>query len=194
MILRPAVSEDIPGIVALERTPGAQQFVGQWSEERHRATLRGGDARYLLSESPIIQPLTDESGVNKSGTGEAGVNEKRRGILQAYVILRGLSEDSGAIELKRIVVAVPERGLGRRILREVIRMAFEDFHTHRLFLDVYEDNARARHLYESLGFVYEGTMRDAARRGDRYCNLRLMSMLEEEYTKNREGRLGQDRT
>jgi len=166
MILRPAVSEDIPRIVALERTPGAQQFVGQWSEERHRAALRGSDARYLLSESEI---------------GETGVNEKSPGTLQAYVILRGLSEDSDAIELKRIVVAAPERGLGRRILSEVIRMAFEDFHTHRLFLDVYEDNARARHLYESLGFVYEGTMRDAARRGETYCNLRLMSMLEEEY-------------
>jgi ribosomal protein S18 acetylase RimI-like enzyme len=168
MILRPAVSEDIPRIVAMERTPGARQFVGQWSEERHRAVLRGGDARYLLSESVV--------------------NETAPGTLEAYVILRGLSEDSGAIELKRIVVAVPERGLGRRILSEVIRMAFEDFHTHRLFLDVYEDNARARHLYESLGFVYEGTMRDAARRGETYCNLYLMSMLEEEYKKNREQR------
>ena len=185
MILRPAVSEDIPRIVALERTPGAQQFVGQWSEERHRAALRGGDARYLLSESPL-----NPSSINKSGIGETVANEKGPGILEAYVILRGLSEDSGALELKRIVVAAPERGLGRRILSEVIRMAFEDFHTHRLFLDVYEDDARARHLYESLGFMYEGTMRDAARRGETYCNLCLMSMLEEEYEKNREQRTG----
>jgi RimJ/RimL family protein N-acetyltransferase len=175
MILRPAVSEDIPRIVALERTPGAQQFVGQWSEERHRAALRSGNARYLLKESPIIKSFSE------SGISETGVNEKAPETLEAYVILRGLSEDSGALELKRIVVAAPERGLGRRILSEVIRMAFEDFHTHRLFLDVYEDNVRARHLYESLGFVYEGTMRDAARRGESYCNLRLMSMLEEEY-------------
>ena len=98
--------------------------------------------------------------------------------------------------MKRIVVAAPERGLGRKILSEIIRMAFEEFHAHRLFLDVYEDNARARHLYESLGFVYEGTMRDAARRGETYCNLRLMSMLDEEYEKtgNREQGLGKDRT
>lgn len=56
--------------------------------------------------------------------------------MQAYVILRGLGEDNRAIELKRIVVAVPEKGLGRRILTETIRMVFEDLHAHRLFLDV----------------------------------------------------------
>ena len=163
MLLRPAVPADIPHIVALERTPGARQFVGQWTEERHRATFAGADARYFVTAS--------------------GPDE-----LQAYVILRGLSEESGAIELKRIVVANPERGLGRRILAEVIRTAFEEFHTHRLFLDVYEDNARARHLYESLGFVYEGTMRDAARRRETYCDLRLMSMLENEYRDRNPGR------
>ena len=156
MLLRLAVTADIPRIVALERTPGARQFVGQWTEERHRATLAGADARYLVSESDS-------------------------GALLAYVILRGLSEESGAIELKRVVVAEPMRGLGRRVLIDVIRMVFEDFHAHRLFLDVYEDNVRARHLYESLGFVYEGKMRDATRRDETYCDLRLMSMLESEY-------------
>lgn len=156
MLLRLAVTADIPRIVALERTPGARQFVGQWAEERHRATLAGADARYLVSESDS-------------------------GALLAYVILRGLSEESGAIELKRVVVAEPMRGLGRRVLIDVIRMVFEDFHAHRLFLDVYEDNVRARHLYESLGFVYEGKMRDATRRDETYCDLRLMSMLENEY-------------
>lgn len=156
MLLQHAITDDIPAILALERMTFARQFVGQWSEQRHRTTLTGGDARYLVC---------------KSGSGG----------LQAYVILRGLSEDNRAIELKRIVVAAPERGLGRKILTEVIRMAFEELDAHRLFLDVYEDNARARHLYESLGFVYEGALRDAARRGDAWFDLRLMSMLESEY-------------
>ena len=71
--------------------------------------------------------------------------------------------------------------MGRRILTEVIRMAFEELGAHRLFLDVYEDNSRARHLYESLGFVYEGAMRQAAHRDGAWFDLRLMSMLEDEY-------------
>jgi diamine N-acetyltransferase len=157
MILRQATPADIPAIVAIERTPFAREFVGQWSEERHRATLTGGDARYYVSETEW-------------------------GEIQGYVILRGINEDSRAIELKRIVVAVPERGLGRSMLKEVMRIAFRDFGAHRLFLDVFEDNARARHLYESLGFQYEGIMREAAQLDGHWCNLRLMSILESEFS------------
>src|SRR6266568_8580269 len=109
MPLRPAVPADIPRIVALERTPHGRNFVGQWSEERHLATLTGGDARYFVSET-------------------------ESGELQAYAILRGLSEESGSIELKRVVVSTPERGLGRKILEELISIAFDGFHAHRLFL------------------------------------------------------------
>jgi len=156
MLLRLATPDDIPAILALERTPMAREFVGQWSEERHRTTLAGGDARYFVSETEWAE-------------------------VQAYAILRGLLETSRAIELKRIVVAVPERGLGRRLLKELMRIAFRELGAHRLFLDVYEDNARARHLYEGLGFQYEGIMRDAAWREDHWCNLRLMSILESEY-------------
>jgi diamine N-acetyltransferase len=156
MLLRLATLDDIPAVVALERTPLAREFVGQWSEKRHHATLTGGDARYYVTETEW-------------------------GEVQAYAILRGINEDSRAIEVKRIVVAIPGQGLGRRILQELMRIAFRDLGAHRLFLDVFEDNARARHLYETLGFQLEGVMREAAHRNDHWCNLHLMSVLESEY-------------
>jgi len=140
----------------MERLVGVRDFVGQWSEERHLRTLASEDARYFVSESAP-------------------------GELQAYTILRGIGEASRSIELKRVVVAVPGRGLGRRILKELMRIAFEDFQAHRLFLDVFDDNARARHVYESLGFVYEGIMREAGERGEQFISLHLMSMLDREY-------------
>ena len=151
MLLRIATPNDIPAILALERTPFAREFVGQWSEDRHRATLTSVDARYY-------------------------VNETDWGEVQAYAILRGLQEESRAIELKRIVI-----GLGRKILTDLARIAFCELGAHRFFLDVFEDNARARHLYESLGFQYEGVMREAAHRHDRRWDLHLMSILESEY-------------
>lgn len=155
MPLRLAATSDIPAIVTLEGNPVARQFVGQWGEDRHRTTMSGSDARYYVHENG--------------------------GTIDAYVILRGLGEDSRSIELKRVVVAVPERGLGRHILTDIIRIAFSELGAHRLYLDVFEDNVRARHLYESLGFKYEGVMRQAAHRDGRWFDLHLMSMLESEY-------------
>lgn len=156
MLLRLATPTDISSIIALERAPFAREFVGQWSEDRHRSALASPDARYYVSETEW-------------------------GEIQAYAFLLGILEDSRSIELKRIAVAVPERGLGRRIVAELMRIAFSELHAHRLFLDVYDDNARARHLYESLGFQYEGLMREASYRDGRWCNMHLMSMLESEY-------------
>jgi diamine N-acetyltransferase len=155
-LLRPAVAADVPQISAMERLVGVRDFVGQWSEERHLRTLASDDARYFVSESAP-------------------------GALQAYAILRGIGDASRSIELKRVVVAAPGRGLGRRILKELMRIAFEDLHAHRMFLDVFEDNTRARHVYESLGFVYEGIMREAGERGEQFISLHLMSMLDREY-------------
>jgi RimJ/RimL family protein N-acetyltransferase len=157
MLLRTATTADLAAIVALERTPMARQFVGQWSEERHHTTMTGGDARYYVSETDW-------------------------GELDAYAILRGLQENSRAIELKRIVVAVPERGLGRQMLQELIRIVFRELQAHRFYLDVFDHNTRARHLYESLGFRYEGVMREAANLDGQWCDLHLMSMLESEYS------------
>ncbi len=156
MILRPAAPSDIPEILAIERLPQSAQYVGQWSEDRHRATLSSPDARYYVVDADS-------------------------GSLAAYAILRGFAESSNSIELKRIAVRSIERGLGRKLLAELLRIVFEDFHAHRFFLDVFEFNARARHLYESLGFVYEGTLREAALVNGVYHSLRLMSILDREY-------------
>ena len=104
------------------------------------------------------------------------VSQAESGELQAFAILRGLAESSRAIELKRIAVATLGQGLGRKILQELMRTTFEEFGAHRMWLDVFDDNARARHLYESLGFVYEGVLREAACRDGEFVSLRLMSL------------------
>jgi diamine N-acetyltransferase len=164
MLLRPATPNDIPAILALERLPASAQFVGQWNDERHRATLASPDARYFVSQAECGQ-------ANPSATVE----------LRAFAILRGLAETSGAIELKRLVVHPPGQGLGRQILAELIGIAFNQFHAHRFFLDVFDDNLHARHLYQSFGFIEEGLLREAALRDGQYCSLRLMSLLDREY-------------
>jgi RimJ/RimL family protein N-acetyltransferase len=48
-------------------------------------------------------------------------------------------------------------------------------------LPVLSINPRAFALYESLGFVKEGRLRDAHVDGARYCDVILMAMLEDDF-------------
>jgi len=55
------------------------------------------------------------------------------------------------------------------------------FNAHRLWLDVKSKNARARHLYQSEGFVEEGVMRECLLEDGHFESLVLMSMLRQEF-------------
>jgi diamine N-acetyltransferase len=156
MLLRAAVPADLPQIMALERLPESRRYVGQWAEDHHARAMAGPDARYF-------------------------VHEDEAGQIAAYVILLGFEEGPASIEFKRFVVAQPGRGLGRGLLSEVLRLVFNEFGAHRFFLDVVEDNLRARHLYESFGFTQEGVMREATQRDGEWLSLVLMSILNREY-------------
>lgn len=77
------------------------------------------------------------------------------------------------------------RGYGREAIFEVLKFAFgepdDGLGLHRVGLDVLAINPRAAMLYESLGFREEGRLRDAGRDGEGYCDLIVMSILEDEF-------------
>ncbi|HEY1427657.1 MAG TPA: GNAT family protein, partial [Caulobacteraceae bacterium] len=98
-----------------------------------------------------------------------------------YAILAGLTSPNRAVELVRVALAQTGTGRGRDCVRLLLAEAFDVLGAHRFHLDLFEDNARAEHLYLSLGFRIEGLLRDAERRGERYRSLKLMAILEDEY-------------
>ena len=63
----------------------------------------------------------------------------------------------------------------------ILKKAFEEIGLQRVYLDVLEDNYRAIRMYERAGFVYEGTQRRALILNGQYRNLRLYSVLKEEF-------------
>lgn len=69
------------------------------------------------------------------------------------------------------------RGVGRALLAAVVDLADHWLGLRRLELQVYTDNARAIHLYEQVGFVIEGTLRDFAFRGGAYVDAHSMARL-----------------
>jgi RimJ/RimL family protein N-acetyltransferase len=71
-------------------------------------------------------------------------------------------------------------GYGTDTMRTVCRFGFEMMNLHRIALDVYDDNARARHVYEKVGFKVEGCRRQAFYKYGRYWDVIMMGLLEGE--------------
>ena len=154
--LRPATEQDLATILTLERTPAFHTMVGIWPEQEHRRAMRDPDVQYSMI-------------VNATGATEG------------FAILRGLASPHRSIELKRFVVGAPGKGIGQRALRAIIDHAFRTLHAHRLWLDVFESNARALHIYRKAGFQQEGVLREAIYRDGEFHTLLLLSILDREY-------------
>jgi len=73
------------------------------------------------------------------------------------------------------------KGLGTEALRLFLGHAFGELGLHRVELHVLEHNAAARRSYVKAGFTEEGTARDSAWIGGRFCSHVRMSILENEY-------------
>ncbi|TVP68658.1 MAG: N-acetyltransferase [Leptolyngbya sp. LCM1.Bin17] len=153
--LRPTQIADLPFVIAAERHANNLAYVGQWSYDRHCTAIASADEAHWIIE------YTDKP--------------------VGYAILLGLTNDSRNLHLKRIVVADKGKGYGRAALRQIKDLAFETYQAHRFWLDVKAYNPKARHLYESEGFILEGCLREALKTEDGYHSLYLMAMLRSEY-------------
>ena len=69
------------------------------------------------------------------------------------------------------------RGVGKALLKACVEMADNWLNLTRLELEVYTDNAAAIRLYESFGFMHEGTKRQDAFRDGRYVDSHIMARL-----------------
>ncbi|MBZ6076009.1 GNAT family N-acetyltransferase [Microvirga puerhi] len=69
------------------------------------------------------------------------------------------------------------RGIGSRMLREILAMADDWLGLKRVELTVYTDNSPAISLYERAGFEHEGTHKAYAFRQGRYVDAYAMARL-----------------
>jgi [ribosomal protein S5]-alanine N-acetyltransferase len=63
----------------------------------------------------------------------------------------------------------------------IVNYGFKQLAMHRIYLNVYSHNNRAKRAYEKLGFVHEGIMRESYFRDGRYYDSLIMAILESEW-------------
>jgi RimJ/RimL family protein N-acetyltransferase len=66
-------------------------------------------------------------------------------------------------------------------MRLLLRHGFETLNLNRIFLRVYSHNPRAIHVYQKVGFVEEGILRQAHFHNGDYKDVHIMSVLRSEW-------------
>ncbi len=69
------------------------------------------------------------------------------------------------------------KAYGTEAARLAVDYGLHTLNLHRIELEVYDFNPRARHVYEKIGFVVEGVRRDALLWDGEYHDAILMSIL-----------------
>ena len=149
-------------MLRMEETAARQGFVLPWTHEQHAQASKDSAWAHRM----IVAPA--------------------HSIPVGYLILAGLTNPHRSIEFTRLVVEEKRKGYGRAAIRLVKAFAFDRVGAHRLWLDVFEGNRRARSLYESEGFVAEGTLRECVLRDGRFDSLAVLSLLETAYRRLKE--------
>jgi RimJ/RimL family protein N-acetyltransferase len=73
------------------------------------------------------------------------------------------------------------KGIGQQMIKEVLFIAFNELHLHRVTLGVFDFNTSAIACYEKAGFSKEVLLRDFRENGEEYWSLWEMSILEGEW-------------
>lgn len=73
------------------------------------------------------------------------------------------------------------QGYAQNTINKVLKLAFEQYNLHKVWLLVFEDNKKVRHIYEKCGFKVEGFLRDEYFHKGSYHTMVRMSILEKEY-------------
>jgi len=154
--LAPAGPDDIPYVAALEGRADYARFMRVESAAEHLRRMRDRDFRYFRIEA---------------GDGK----------IVGFLVLEGLALGEGALRLRRIVVEAPGGGVGRMAMQALCAHVFDELGAERFWLHVFEDNLRARHVYERFGFRATGRTRVTDRRDGTTMALLEMELWAKEY-------------
>lgn len=201
--LRPTTIADLDFVTRVEQSEQHRATIGLWTRPDHEAAIAAPSMAHFMIERPVIEDPVIASPVTEFQTSQrlahqASVVQPAKPKTQSvgYLILDDISDPHNNIQIRRIVVTEKGQGYGRQSLRLAKKLVFETYGAYRLWLDVKPYNSRAKSLYESEGFVVEGTLRDCVQlneshdlyrdQGQRRASLTIMSLLRPEYETSKE--------
>ena len=113
------------------------------------------------------------------------IEENNSKKIIGHIALNNIDFKNCSATLSKVLVGDPQmrgQGLGPKIIKKLLKKAFEDLGLHRIELGVFAFNKSAIKSYKKIGFIKEGEKRDFRKLNGEYYNLWQMSMLESEWS------------
>lgn len=151
------------------------------------------EAMRLTGSHPRPEPLSREfmrewyaTRADHDDRLDLAVVDRATGLFAGEVVLNDLHRANESCNFRILLCgdANRGRGLGTEATRLILGHAFESVGLHRVDLEVYEFNPRARRVYEKVGFVFEGTRRDALHWEGEWIDAHVMSILAPEWAQH----------
>jgi RimJ/RimL family protein N-acetyltransferase len=165
VLLRPVTAADAAGLFDID--PESRRLTG--------STSRDEDPDWTLAN---LEQWYGTRGEHDDRI-DLSIIERATGDWAGEVVLNDLNVRNQSCGF-RILLQGPRfygRGLGTEATRLVVDYAFGVVGVHRIQLEVYAFNPRARHVYEKIGFVHEGTEREALRSDGEWVDCHVLGML-----------------
>ncbi len=159
--------------------PSDAEALWRWNHDPD--VFRWMQENYPQSLAQVRKRL-EERATNAYGEVLLGIQVREGGELIGLVRLRDAEPETGCAELDIYIgeKAYWGRGHATDAMRTVCRYGFDKMRLHKISLTVATENHPARHVYEKVGFVEEGRLRQVFRRDGRWYDMFTMGLLEGE--------------
>jgi RimJ/RimL family protein N-acetyltransferase len=181
VVLRPFSDGDLPALRAAVSDPEGRLLTGSVHDPAAaRAPLTPDEERILSDWYATRGDQADRL--------DLAVTDQATGECVGEAVLNQWDPANQSCNFR--ILLGPEgrgRGLGTEATRLIVGYGLERLGLHRISLEVYAFNPRARRIYEKAGFRAEGVLRESLRYNGSWIDATAMSVLASEWAAARDG-------
>jgi len=143
----------------------------------------GSQFRFPLTKHKLDWYIKDTNDIDDSSTLIYKGIDSETGEPVGHISLSSINRTNRSARITRVLVANSKRGQGiaEQMVKELMKIGFEQLKLHRMSLGVFNSNAPAIKIYKKCGFQTDGVLRDIQKYNNSYWSLMEMSILEDEW-------------
>lgn len=138
---------------------------------------------YPLTETQLEKYIENSNNENAE-TMVYKVVDHETGETLGHISLGKIDRKNKSARIGKVLVGDKNtrgKGIGQQMMKEILKIAFDELQLHRVSLGVFDFNVSAIACYEKAGFIKEGLLRDSRKNGHEYWGLWELSILENEW-------------